>query len=698
MKAYIIYIATQLAALALPASGQTGNNDTKATPGTPAMPYKLSLVIIGDNNGKVTVEDANASNGVITVENETLVYGAYGSNATSVKLTVAPDAGYAVRQKYPKAYKTGNTGTTVTISGNSGNYTFSMPPYPVTIEIAYALQLEKVGDITLKASKQTADEVITILPKYVPITLAGGRKDSLEVATNGWTYAAADNNGQDGAHDNGNTGNNGAYNAAEGAVNVFSFTLASALPDSLDANGKLSDSGSNDGKYTGKCKVANMAEPLVPTDSDKDKGITISAGTGDNLDAKTESDSDSKPFDGTIGKTESTTTVKALEISGDVKDATLTLNNVAVSGGSNPTDNKTEVKAGAEVTIKLEGENILGTLTVEGGASLILQPETGAKVTVTEIANAGTFIDSTATVAKVTGTGALDIQADVDGGGEVKQDANITLTAATNDKSGTTFFIWQKKNADGSYTDMETNKYDSNGQVINTRTNPVVGITDSYVPSTSTTGTFEYRCLIKREVTPGSSGGSTAITLLSTKSETVKVTPKSNPDPDPAPDPSPTVYYEITLPSVEGAVTDPVAGTYEVESWGTFSFSLTLAKDYDQSKPVVITDRGETITPRLSDGKYLIKQIHSDLSVSITGIVKNTPTANEEITVASPRVWGSRGYLHVSLPTAAKTTIYTFSGTLLKSARLPAGDTQVAVPAGNYIVVAGDSSFKVIIK
>lgn len=552
--------------------------------------------------------------------------------------------------------------------------------------------MEKIGDITLKESKGTANEVITILPKYVPITLAGGRKDSLEVAADGWSYAPADNDGQDGAHNNGNTGNNGAYNAAEGAVNVFTFTLAAALPDSLDANGKLSENGGS--QYTGKCKVANMAEPLVPQESDKDKGLVISAGTGDNLNAQTGS-GETKPFDGTIGKAESTT-VKALEISSNVKDATITLNNVAVSGGSNPTDNKTEVKAGAEVTIKLIGENTLGTLTVEGGASLVLQPEDGAKVTVTEIANAGTFIDSTATITQVTGTGALDIKADVDGGGEVKQDASITLTAATNDKAGTTSFIWQKKNADGSYTDMETNKYDSNGQVINTRTSPATGIIDNYVPPTSTTGTFEYRCLIKREVAP--SGGSTAITLLSTKSETVKVTPKSSPDPDPAPDPSPTVYYDITLPSVEGAVTDPAAGTYEVESWGTFSFSLTLAKDYDQSKPVITTSKGETITPRTSDGKYIIKYIRSDLSVSITGIVKNNPTANEEITAVTPRVWGSRGYLHVSLSVAAKARIYTFGGALLKSARLPAGDTQMAVPAGSYVVIMDDSSFKVIIK
>lgn len=697
MKAYIIYIATLLAALALPASGQTGSTDTKAAPDKPAMPYKLSLVTTGGNNGTVAVADSAGSNGMTVVGKDTLIYAASGGNATTVKLTVTPNAGYIVRKDYPKAYKTGDTGTTVTVNGTSTPYTFRMPASPVTVEIAYAHQLEKIGDITLKESKQTAEEVITILPKYVSAILAGGRKDSLEVSN--WSYATTDNDGQNGAHDNGNTGNNGAYNAADGAVNVFTFTLAAALPDSLDANGKLSESGGNGDQYTGKCKVANMAQPFVPEEADKDKGIAISGGTGDNLNSSTDG-GDPKPFDGTIGEAGNTTTVKALEISSDVKDATITLNNIAVSGGDKADDNKTEVKAGAEVTIKLEGENTLGTLTVEGGASLILQPEAGAKVTVTEIANAGTFIDSTATITQVTGTGALGIQADIDGGGEVKQDANITLTAATNDKGGTTFFIWQQKNADGSYTDMLTNEYDSNGNPV-TRANPPAGITDNYVPPTSTTGTFEYRCLIKREVTPGSgSGSSTATTLLRTKSETVKVTPKSNPDPDPdpAPDPSPTVYYDITLPSVEGAVTDPAAGTYEVESWGTFSFSLTLAKDYDQSKPVVTTSEGETITPRASDGKYLIKQVRSDLSVSITGIVKNNPTANEEITAASPRVWGSRGYLHVSLPIAAKATIYTFGGALLKSARLPAGDTQVAVPAGSYIVVAGDSSFKVIIK
>lgn len=79
--------------------------------------------------------------------------------------------------------------------------------------------------------------------------------------------------------------------------------------------------------------------------------------------------------------------------------------------------------------------------------------------------------------------------------------------------------------------------------------------------------------------------------------------------------------------------------------------------------------------------------------------MKNNPTANEDITAPGIRIWGSRGYLHVNQPTAGKVVLYTFGGALLQSAFLPAGDSQLAVPAGSYVVVAGgDNSFKVIIQ
>lgn len=82
------------------------------------MPYKLSLATTGGNNGTVTVEDNTSGGGGVTVAgNDTLVYGASGNNATTVKLTVTPNNGYVVRTGYPKAYKTGVTGTTVSITG-----------------------------------------------------------------------------------------------------------------------------------------------------------------------------------------------------------------------------------------------------------------------------------------------------------------------------------------------------------------------------------------------------------------------------------------------------------------------------------------------------------------------------------------------------------------------------------------------------
>lgn len=682
MKAYILSLVTLLTALALPANGQTGSTNTKAAPLPPTMPYKLNLVTIGANNGTVAVEDNKAGgNGITTAGNDTLVYGESGNNATTVKLTVTPNDGYVVRKNYPKAYKTGNTGTTVAISGSSSPYTFSMPAHPVTVEIAYACQIKSIAAVTLKEAATDANAAIALLPKYIHITLANGDKDSLQVAsTSGWIFKASGSTGD------GTT----TYDTKAGAVNRFTATLtANDLPNSIDKGELLTESGNI---YTAEVLVANRAEPLKPDDSDKDKGITISGGTGDNLNGKTEDETgNGTTFDGTIGS-DTKTTVKSLEVSGDVKDATLTLSNISVAGGSNAEDNKTEIKDGASLTLKLKGDNTLGTLKVEGNASVILHPEAGAKLTDTKIENAGTFIDSTATVSKVEGTGGLDIKGSLDGGGSVTAGSTLTLTAVTNDKVGTTSFIWQQIQADGSYKTLKTNKYDKDGTLMKS----TAGISDKYEPATSATGSTQYRCLIKREVTP--SGGATVLTLLSTKSETVTVTPKDTPDPGPAPDPSPEVYHSVILPQLTGATTDPGAGTYEVNSWGEFSFTLTLDKEYDLSEPVVTTNKGETITPRDSDGKYLIRFIRSDLSISITGIVKNNPTANDNINAPTTRVWGSRGYLHISQPVPGMVTVYTIGGALLKSALLPGSESQMEIPAGCYVVVTTDSSFKVIIQ
>ncbi|WP_449038520.1 InlB B-repeat-containing protein, partial [Parabacteroides goldsteinii] len=124
------------------------------------------------------------------------------------------------------------------------------------------------------------------------------------------------------------------------------------------------------------------------------------------------------------------------------------------------------------------------------------------------------------------------------------------------------------------------------------------------------------------------------------------------------PEPEPTVYYTVTLPFVEGAATDPVAGDYDVESWSTFRFYLTIDKAYSQSQPVVTTSRGETLTPRTSDGAYLLKYVRTDVEIYIDGIEKNNPVANEPIRAAAPEpeIWSEDACLCIRLPEGLPTS------------------------------------------
>ena len=174
-------------------------------------------------------------------------------------------------------------------------------------------------------------------------------------------------------------------------------------------------------------------------------------------------------------------------------------------------------------------------------------------------------------------------------------------------------------------------------------------------------------------------------------------------DPTPPPPPAP-IYYSVFLPSVEGAVTDPVAGTYDVESWSTFRFYLTLDTAYSQSQPVVTTSRGETLQPRTSDGAYLLKYVCTDVEVYIDGIEKNPPpVANEPIRAESPEpeIWSEDACLCIRLPEGLPTSpvrIFTAEGRLLDSFRSTPGLNRRQLPTGIYIVRVGKTVRKVAVK
>ncbi|WP_418548869.1 leucine-rich repeat domain-containing protein [Parabacteroides goldsteinii] len=328
----------------------------------------------------------------------------------------------------------------------------------------------------------------------------------------------------------------------------------------------------------------------------------------------------------------------------------------------------TEIAVGTTSVITLTGtSNALGAITNAG--TLTLNADEGTTVTVTSVANNGTFIDNTGSVTVVTGDASLDLT----GSGAMPSDhtatGQVTLTAKPVVAEGADVsYQWQKQE-NGSWTDVS---------------NPYTRATVAGSPDFTTNISGTYRCRITVEK------GSVSTTLLTLPAT---ATVNSTPDPDPEP-----TYYTVTLPSVEGATTDPVAGDYDVESWDNFRFYLTLDADYNQSVPVVTTDRGETITPRTSDGAYIVKYVRSDLVISIGGIVKNPPpVANAEIQ-SGTRIFTRDGSLFITTDRPARAQVFALTGQLIRSLDLPAGTTHVdALATGVYIVRLDDGMTRKVI-
>lgn len=329
---------------------------------------------------------------------------------------------------------------------------------------------------------------------------------------------------------------------------------------------------------------------------------------------------------------------------------------------------KTVIDGSTTSVITLTGAgNDLGAITNAG--TLTLNADEGTTITVASVDNSGTFIDNTGSVTVVTGDASLDLSADDAMPSDQTATGQVTLTAKPAVAEGADVsYQWQKQE-NGSWTDVS---------------NPYTRAAVAGSPDFTTNISGTYRCRITVEK------GCVSTTLL-----TLPATATVNSIPDPDPEPT---YYTVTLPSVEGAATDPVAGSYDVESWDNFRFYLTLDADYNQSVPVVTTDRGETITPRTSDGAYIVKYVRSDLVISIGGIVKNPPpVANAEIQ-SGTRIFTHDGSLFITTDRPARAQVFALTGQLIRSLDLPVGTTHVdALATGVYIVRLDDGMTRKVI-
>nr|WP_129732479.1 hypothetical protein [Parabacteroides goldsteinii] len=161
-------------------------------------------------------------------------------------------------------------------------------------------------------------------------------------------------------------------------------------------------------------------------------------------------------------------------------------------------------------------------------------------------------------------------------------------------------------------------------------------------------------------------------------------------------DPTP-VYYTITLPAIEGAITNPPADRHEVKERDDFGFYLAIEDGYRESSVPVVTADGDVITPRMSDGKYIIQYIREDINIEISGIIPDNDTANASLS-SGFGISTSDGILCVTVPYATRMYLTDTVGRLLLSRQLSVGDTYIdGFAVGVYVIIFEDQKGKKIL-
>lgn len=671
MKTYIYYIVFLLAAFVQPLLAQDAPV-TKVQPPFPALPYTVTYTAtLTGGTVALSVPGNSASTSVAS--------GTKIHSGTVVTLKVTPTTGatnYKVVFGSLKVYYTNATSAVLpltAVADTPGAYTFVMPANPVTVEVKFEMKAAPSSDARLKALRYKIGDAN-------PGTL----------------------------------------------ISVPGFSA-----DTTVYNVMLPSSTADDAKVTLSGTPADVGATL-PNDP---ATVTLSNGSGTaTLTVTAENGSATKTYTVNFKKPEAEKYLVTIETvaggtitvtdaagkvinSGDVVagGTALTLSNTAVAGytfsqykvdGSNHSSTTVTV-SNADITISAEFNapstpiqpEKIGTpaVTTENppvpkeDAPVVIIPDAGSLPEDTELSQLRLVEDKIPTskesdVKEKAETAADKANIDIDKDKMVLMEVTLvkvtTTFNGTTGKSETTVTPIQptdKVKVRISYPDG-VNKNDHNITIIHLKSD---GSTDVYSEANhNLTLADEYM-----EITV--TGFSPFVVAYVDKA-------KPNPKPDPKPEPDP-VYYTVTLPAVEGVTTDPVAGSYEVKAWDSFLFYLTLDKDYDQSVPVVTTSLGETITPRTSDGAYLVKYVRSAVTISIAGIQKNTDVANETIE-AGVKVWGEPSALCLETDRTEEVRIVRVSGSTVAVFKAKPGLNRRALAPGLYIIQTPRTVCKVIVR
>lgn len=704
-------LAATLVLLAQPAMAQAPETSTKAQPSDPVFPYLLTIQQPAEG-ATLDVMIMNAAGTYTAVSSGQTVY-----NGSKVDLFFAPQEGYQLT--VGSITYNGNATTAEPLAPNDKGYTaqrsFTMPAQPVTVTaeaelIRYTIAYDpaggtlpqgsptqytivsddlplptpthantylsfegwkdadgntvatvakgSIGDLSLTAQWKeselaeavgqptetqiittimTADEILADLAATWPkLTFTTDRGDVIDSPIS-WKL-------KDGA----------TLDLTPGKKNPFEWT-ATPLPDGVKGNGYV---------MNGTTQVYLEASPIIPEDNGE---ITI---TDENK--FQQDDGTDNYFNGEINGEKGKTINKLTLTPPADTDMTIKLNEV--------TSAATLINGTGKTNLTLSGTNSLGAVTIEPGNELTLTPgENAGDLVNTAVTNKGHFTDLTARVPTVTLPGNITLER-VDPAASTpipSTDGYAELEAGITAPEGTQMnltYLWQIFNAQaGTWSTAPDDSQLRNAS--NTYRTRTVG---------------QYRCLVTATVTgrrrhDHDHDHDTHHAPCCRNSRNSRNASYA------------TARYLYRNPPLLGASTTPAAGAHTVTKGDGFSFTFTLDADYDQSVPVV-TVNGNALTPDAS-GKYTIADISANLTVAITGIVRNTTTGIEQVENAT-LIRAESGALLIRTPVSVTAQVIALTGNVVRTVRLPAGDSRVdGLASGIYIVrLSNEITKKVIIR
>lgn len=702
MKQYTsLWLVCLLAVFSMTARAQEGI-ETKARPDYPALPFMLTFEAPAEGSASLS----------ISADGETLTSPTTLHSGTEVTITVTPADGYRMASGYPKVYRTGTPSETVPAtfkpdasSGIAYLYTFTMPDFPVTVEVEY----EKIQSTVTFANP--ANGTLTLSTADAPGSsivsggeVASGTKVTIAATPNkGYQMVFGSLKVSGKVGDKTNTvplqkEKDGTTYFLMPAYTVEAEVKFEPILVALSSEARLSSLSYKEGSgevtpLPGFLASTMKYEVLLPNSTQKSATLTLS---GQLVDAKAELLVNGSPV--SVEPTGSFTATVSLE-SGSAK-ATLVVT---------AEDGQTKRTYEVNFTVLLESEYYVKILQPEGGTISVSYTKEGKEVSVksgdavpvgTELSLAHTALPKYEFVSYKVNDDPL-------------ASGNITVSG-TDDLTITATFKLQSPviPEEIGTPAVPKEKEGQEGTNVPTDDNPIVIIPDAVsLPSDTELSSLR---LVKEDIEDPAK-----------KAEIEEKAKAAAQDAGIAPD-APKIVMEVTLVKVTTTISATDASTTTAVTPVQPSDIVTVRIPYPegvnktQHDIVIIHLRSDGVVDVYSEGNNNLTLEDDYMEISVASFspfvvsytpksgpvdpdypdtpdTPDTPTSNASVE-GGIAVWTSANALHIRADRPAEAWVVGLSGASRARFAVVPGETRRALPAGVYLVRIADQTYKVRIR